>query len=85
MPRLRKTEALKQAEVEQEAFLTCYRVGKARLRLHELDIARILDISESTLALRKKSPDKFSIGEFKKMVKLFEWTPDDILEIVGMK
>lgn len=81
MPRLRKTEEQKQAE----AFHTCYRVGKARLRLHEPDVARILGISESTLALRKKSPDKFNIGEFRRMANLFEWTPDDILEIVGVK
>lgn len=81
MPRLRKTEAQKQAE----AFHTRYRVGKARLCLREPDVARILGISESTLALRKRSPDKFNVGEFRRMAKLFEWTPDDILEIVGVK
>lgn len=81
MPRLRKTEEQKQAET----FHTYYRVGKAKKCLHEPDVARILDISESTLALRKKSPDKFSIGEFKRMAKLFEWTQEDILEIVGVK
>lgn len=81
MPRLRKTEEQKQAEI----FLTIYSVGKAKQHLHEPDVARSLDISESTLALRKKSPDKFKIGEFKRMAKLFEWTPEDILEIVGVK
>lgn len=81
MPRLRETEEQKQ----EEAFRARYRVGKARLCLREPDVARILGISESTLALRKRSPDKFNVGEFRRMAKLFEWTPDDILEIVGMK
>lgn len=85
MPRLRKTEGQKQAEAERETFLTCYRIGKAKCRLHESDIARILGISESTLVLRKKSPDKFNIGEFKVLAKKFGLTPDDILEIVGVK
>lgn len=78
MPRLKKTDAQRRAE----RFREHYRVGKARLQLHEPDIASAIGMAESTLRKYKRSPDMFSIGQLVRLGRVFGWTEAEYMEII---
>ena len=63
MPRLKKTDARRRAE----RFEELYRVGKARLKLKDSDIAAALGIGRTTLSMRKHDPDAFSLGQITRL------------------
>lgn len=78
MPRLKKTDAQRRAE----RFDEHYRVGKARLRLHEPEIAAALGLGESTLRKYKREPDMFSLGQIVRLGRVFGWSDEDYLDII---
>lgn len=77
MPRLKKTEAQRRAE----RFDEHYRVGKARLKLNEPDIAAALGVSEATLYRYKRSPGKL-FDLFVRLGDVFGWSDEDYLDII---
>ena len=79
MPRLKKTEAQRRAE----RFDEHYRVGKARLKLHEPDIAAAIGLKPSTLRKYKQQPDLFRIGQFARLGHVFDWSGDVYQDIFG--
>ncbi|NCE63687.1 hypothetical protein D1159_03615 [Pseudoflavonifractor sp. 524-17] len=68
MPRSKKTDAQRRAE----RFNEHYRVGKARLQLHEPEIAATLGMGESTLRKYKRRPDMFSLGQLVRLGRVFD-------------
>lgn len=78
MPRLKKTDAQRRAE----RFDEHYRVGKARLKLHEPEIAAALGVSEATLYRYKRSPDMFSMGQIVRLGRVFGWSDEEYLDII---
>lgn len=78
MPRPKKTTADRRAEI----FLRNYKIGKAKTGFQEPDVARALEISESTLRRNKKSPGKFSIDQIATIGKVFGWSDADYLAIL---
>lgn len=81
MPRLRKTDAQRRAD----RFDEHYRVGKARLKLHEPQIASALGMGESTLRKYKQNPDMFQMGQLVRLGRVFEWTDEQFLDIIREK
>lgn len=77
MPRLKKTAAQRRAE----RFDEHYRVGKARLKLHEPEIAAALGVSEATLYRYKRSPEKL-FDLFVRLGDVFGWSDEDYLDII---
>lgn len=80
MPRLKKTEAQRRAE----RFDEHYRVGKARLKLHEPEIAAALGVSEATLYRYKRSPGKL-FDLFVRLGDVFGWSDEDYLDIIRVQ
>lgn len=78
MPRLKKTDAQRRAE----RFSEHYRVGKARLKLQEPDIAAALGMGESTLRKYKRGPDAFSLGQLVRLGGVFGWTEEEYMDII---
>lgn len=78
MPRLKKTDAQRRAE----RFDEHYRIGKARLRLQEPDIAAALGVSERTLRNYKTRPDSVPFGKLVRLGHLFGWTDAEYMEII---
>lgn len=78
MPRLKKTDAQRRAERFEEH----YRVGKARLKLKDADIAAALGIGRTTLSARKHAPDTFSLGQIIRLGGVFGWTEAEYMEII---
>ena len=81
MPRLKKTEAQQRAE----RFYEHYRVGKARLRLHEPEIAAALGLGESTLYKYKRNPDMFSLGQLVRLGRILGWSSEEYVDIITGK
>lgn len=78
MPRPKKTTADRRAEI----FIRNYKIGKAKTGFQEPDVARALEISESTLRRNKKSPGKFSVDQIVTLGKVFDWSDEDFLAII---
>lgn len=80
MPRLKKTDSQKRAE----RFDEHYRVGKARMKLQEPEIASALGMAASTLRKYKQNPDKFQIGHLIRLGCVFDWTDEPFLDIIRL-
>lgn len=81
MARLKKTETQRRAE----RFDEHYRVGKARLKLQEPNIAAALGIGESTLRKYKRNPmsnTSFSFGQVVRLGDILGWSDEDFLDII---
>ena len=78
MPRLRKTDAQRRAE----RFDEHYRVGKARMKLQEPDIASALGIGEATLYRYKRAPEKFPIGKLVRLGCVLGWSDEEYIDII---
>ena len=81
MPRLRKTDAQRRADRFDEHD----RVGKARLKLQEPEIASALGMAASTLRKYKQNPDMFQMGQLVRLGRVFEWTDEQFLDIIRAK
>lgn len=81
MPRLRETESQRRAK----RFNKHYRVGKSILNLQELQIASALGVSDSTLRKYKQNPDMIKIGKLVRLSNVFEWTDEQLLDILRGK
>lgn len=79
MSRLKKTDAQRRAE----RFGEHYRVGKARLRLKDPDIANALGIGRTTLSARKHNPDAFSLGQLVRLGDVFGWGEGEYMDIIN--
>lgn len=79
MPRLKKTDAQRRAE----RFGEHYRVGKARLKLRDPDIAAALGVSERTLRNYKTRPDGVPFGKLVRLGHLFGWTEAEYMDIIS--
>lgn len=77
MPRLKKTDKQRRAE----RFSEHYRVGKARLRLRDPEIAAALGVAESTLYRYKKEPDKLPLGKLVRLKHVLGWSDREYLDI----
>ncbi len=78
MPRLRKTDAQRRAE----RFDEHYRVGKARMKLQEPDIASALGIGEATLYRYRRSPENFPIGKLVRLGCVLGWSDEEYMDII---
>ncbi len=78
MPRLKKTEAQRRAE----RFDEHYRVSKARLKLHEPEIAAAIGVGRTTLYRCKQNPDTLTLGQFMRLGRVFGWSDEDYLDII---
>lgn len=81
MPRLRKTEAQRRAE----RFDEHYRTGKARLKLHDADIASALGLCETTLRKYRRIPDKFPLGALIRLGGILGWSDAEYMDIIGAR
>lgn len=79
MGRKRKTRA----ERWSEAFAPIYRVGKARVGLREQDVAQVIGFKErAALLRRRKNPGLLTLDEFILMGTAFQWSEDEMLEVL---
>lgn len=78
MPRLKKTDAQRRAE----RFGEHYRVGKARLKLQEPDIAAALGMGKTTLLMHRRNPETFSLGQLVRLGDVFGWTEGEYMDII---
>lgn len=79
MPKLRKTDAQRRAE----RFSEHYRVGKARLKLLEPQIADMLGIGTATLTRYKRDPlNEFSVEQLISFGRAFGWSDAEYLDII---
>lgn len=79
MPKLRKNDAQRRAE----RFSEHYRVGKAKLKLLEPQIADMLGIGQTTLKKYKHDPlNEFSVEQLISFGHAFGWTDAEYLDII---
>ena len=80
MPAKRKT---RQDRVG-DALLRRYRAGKAVAQLKEEDVAHSMGYeTRKPLGQRRRDPTKFTLGDLLSMERLFGWTAEDWLYILG--
>lgn len=80
MGRRRKTDAERRAE----RFADLYNRGKRLTGLTEVEIGKAIGISERTLRVYRRDPEKF-IGAFAELGKIFNWSNEDVISIVYPK
>lgn len=78
MPRLKKTEAQRRAELFQEL----YRVGKARFKLTDEQVGCAVDLHRTTVCNTAKTPEKFKFGTVIEIGKTLGWTDEEFLSII---
>lgn len=78
MPKLKpSTEELMNREVRASLL-----AGQERKALNDQSVAKYISTCKETYQRKKRSPEKFTLEEFRNLVKLFKIADDEILRMV---